>query len=61
MVKQISIIGNMKKTYMQPDSEIVLVNTENFILEGSLHDEQSGNPDMSKFDSFENEEVNFEW
>ena len=43
----------MKKTYMQPNSKVVLVRMDNLLLEGSLNDNKSGNDDLAKDDLFE--------
>lgn len=53
----------MKKTYMQPNSKVVLVKMENQLLENSLNDNKSGNDDLAKddmYDMFDKEGV-FGW
>ena len=50
----------MKKAYLQPTTEVVLVKTEN-LLEGSLNDNKSGNPDLSKDRIFGQDEDFEQW
>ena len=50
MVKQIIIIENMKKNYVQPKTKVVLVKMEHHLLNLSIHDGQSGHPDTAKGD-----------
>lgn len=45
----------MKKAYLQPKTKVVLVKTEN-LLEGSLNDNKSGNPDLARWRFYNDDE-----
>ncbi len=64
MVKQIKILRNMKKNYVQPNTKVVLVKMEHHVLDISITDGKSGNPALSKGDMdmvMGKEDLDFGW
>lgn len=62
MVKQIKIIKNMKKNYVQPNTKVVLVKMEHHVLDYSINNEK-GDGNFSKNEIVVNgkEDLDFGW